>query len=250
MIRKHAESKRNYSKTYAETNYTPLTMNDKMKFLEDLNQNSDQRLMLYSNLFNEIKTHISFLSNNIQSPLNKERKSLNEKAYVKSGFGKGAILENENSVNMEEFNINGVNSNSSNKKGSHTKNTSINHSLEEKDQVLLDFNSNEDFNSKNKKKVITTHSGFMRRRSKSLIEFDWRDIDENIGIIMIPQVSYNCNIINKLNVGTFAVKQRQSKSLSPKKMNEKVKNSNMSSNLTNNMIITSKIIETLQSIEE
>ena len=62
LIRKNADAKRQYSKTYAEQSYTPLTSKEKKLFLEDMGDKSDKRLKLYSELFKEIKTQISFIS--------------------------------------------------------------------------------------------------------------------------------------------------------------------------------------------
>jgi hypothetical protein len=65
FIQKISDEKKLYSRTYIEQCYTPLSQNEKQKFLEDMNQDSDKRLKVYSNLFNEIKSQINFISDNI-----------------------------------------------------------------------------------------------------------------------------------------------------------------------------------------
>ncbi len=65
FIQKISDEKKLYSRTYIEQSYTPLSHNEKQKFLEDMNQDSDKRLKIYSNLFNEIKSQINYISDNI-----------------------------------------------------------------------------------------------------------------------------------------------------------------------------------------
>lgn len=179
MIRKHAEAKRTYSRTYAETSYVPLTMNDKMKLLEDLDQSTDKRLMLYSELFKEIKSQISSLSNNISPP-----------------FVKKAAPEIKN----------------------FTKNSSLNNSLEEKDEVHVIQEvpiNNSALKRKKQQPEQKVYSGrFVKRRSKSLLEFDWRDSDENVGSICVPNRLYNSNAIRNLDNGLSS--KRNSLSPSPR----------------------------------
>lgn len=166
LIRKQSEAKKVYSKTYAESYYVPLTMNDKMKFIEDLNHNADKRLNLYSELFKEIRSQISILSNNISPQV----ESIKAPQKIP---GDKFLLE----ISKEES-----------KKLS---------TINEKPIKKIELPG----------KVHT----FVKRRSKSFLDFDWRDSDENIGSIRIPTKAYNSNVMQNLN--NFA--GRTSKSICP-----------------------------------
>jgi len=102
IIKNNAASKKLYSKTYAEHTYTPLTITEKRKFLADLGPGSNKRLQLYSDLFKEIKTQITFISNNITA-------SLNENEQCKTPLNKIQVDKNynrsyNNMINIDEEN--------------------------------------------------------------------------------------------------------------------------------------------------
>lgn len=64
-IERVKEERKLYSKTYVEHTYTPLSYNEKQKFLEEMNLDSDKRLQKYSELFTQIKSQINYISDNI-----------------------------------------------------------------------------------------------------------------------------------------------------------------------------------------
>lgn len=164
----------------------PLTLNEKMKFIEDLNKNSDKRLVLYSELFKEIKTQITVLSNNISPEMNQARvpQKIPDKFLLeisKEENTKAASIKPSVATNVPKNNLVNIN-------------TIINH-----------------LSTNNKLEVPGKSLAFLRRRSKSFLDFDWRDYDENVNAINIPTKSYNSNAMELLN----SPLRRNSKSISP-----------------------------------
>ncbi len=118
IIQRHTEEKKLYSKTYIEQSYTPLSPNEKQKFLQDMSTDSDKRLKLYSNLFNEIKSQINYISDNInkkKEPIMNKILEENEvmdfslevqKSKQRRKFSqKGTKLIKNNSCNKENLTI-------------------------------------------------------------------------------------------------------------------------------------------------
>lgn len=170
IIKKNAAAKRNYSKTYAETNYVPLTTTEKKNFLQDFDKASDKRLKLYSELFKEIRSQMSYFSNNITAPVIES--NMNKSKNTATAFKK----------------------------------TSMNNINEENDVTDISFDHQKDlksssrFKSKNSKIIKINNPNLDKRRSKSVFEFDWIDIDENVGIIVLPHNYYNNNTLKDLDI--------------------------------------------------
>lgn len=212
IIKNNKETKKVYSKTYAENNYTPLSNIQKMKFLEDLTDHSDKRLKLYSELFKEIKCHISTISNNIST----------------------TILNNSNDISQNTIhdttgNITSQNLNRSNNKANKDYyNSSYNMINEEEDANLEDENDikiiekkatkTSLLSNKNKKTYIkinnpnisinnTTNNTNISvnvypnaNNKNSITEYDTTVEEENFRSIILPLSNYRSNCLEELDI--------------------------------------------------
>lgn len=228
IIAKNAEAKKSYSKTYIESNYTPLSLTDKMKFVDDLHQLSDKRLSAYSELFNQIKCQISIISDNMPSFSN----NLNH-------------FKNQNNVKDSYFN--------ENDQGEYFSNEEISFN---NDLIFLNHKK-----SPNKKssfsrpelslnKESCKNSMFLKRRSKSIIELDYKDCDEKAGNIFVPKKYYKSNKIQgitllgddyvRLPSKSFSIhaafKENNIKNSKNKKLKNSIANSSHSKNNKNAQI--------------
>jgi hypothetical protein len=162
-INKIIQQSRATKKQYARTDivsYQPLTKGQKIKVLEDLNKDSDKRILHYSELFKEIKTQINSLSN------------INTTTASK--------LQSTARISMDD--IREVDDDSE----------------EEKDiyKTLKEISP-----GKNKKKSNNVRIKILnpqKTQSKGL--FDWRDSEENIGLIRVPQMNYKSNSLNGVDL--------------------------------------------------
>jgi hypothetical protein len=150
IINDNQLQKKQYSKSQVDL-YKPLSKKEKIKVLEDLNNNSDMRIMLYSELFKEIKSQINSLSTFSTAH-----------AYNKSSMD-----------NIEE-------------------------DIEEDEKMEECGMSNRKNSSKKQRLYITNTPTIDRTQSKGY--FDWKDSEENIGLIYIPQNIYKSNTLNSLDI--------------------------------------------------
>ena len=153
IIKNNQIEKKQYSKSQVEL-YTPLTNKEKMKVLEDLNNNSDMRIMLYSELFKEIKQQINTLSNiPVQTTTSNIKYSMD---------------------NIKE---------------------------EDVDEEDMKFEESQFKDLKNKPKnrlFINNRNNFERTQSKGML--DWRDSEENIGLIYVPQIICKSNTLQNVDL--------------------------------------------------
>jgi hypothetical protein len=151
LINDNKLQKKQYSKSQVEL-YKPLSNKEKIKVLEDLNNNSDMRIMLYSELFKEIKSQITTLSEFSTS-----------QAYNK--YSMDNIMEED---------------------------------LDQDERIDECHMSNRKMSSKKHRIMINNTPTFEKTQSKGL--FDWRDSEENKGLIHIPQSVYKSNTLNSLDI--------------------------------------------------
>jgi hypothetical protein len=187
IIRKNAETRRQYSKTYAEQSYTPLTKKEKKQFLEDFGENSDKRLKLYSELFKEIKTQISFISNNISSAYNEneENKSLS-KIKITKNYNISGNMNNIDEEDVSEFSleIDSGNREINSLKRTNTNNATISSQAPSKVKLRT-------MKSKNIIKIDNPYSTMSTKGN----EYDWNVEDEIFNEICLPQREYQSNNI-------------------------------------------------------
>lgn len=192
IIRKNAEARRQYSKTYAEQSYTPLTNKEKKKFLEDFGENSDKRLKLYSELFKEIKTQISFISNNISSTYNdkQENRSLSKIKTTKNYN----ISGNMNNIDEEDVSEFSLEIDSGNREINYLKITNANNatlSSQAPSKVKL-----RTLRSKNIIKIDNPYSVISTKGN----DFDCNVEDEVFKEICLPYMEYQSNNIQNLDI--------------------------------------------------
>jgi hypothetical protein len=142
--------KKQYSKSQVDL-YKPLSKKEKIKVLEDLNNNSDMRIMLYSELFKEIKSQINSLST----------------FSTTQAYHKSSMDDIEEDLNEDE----------------------------KLDEYCM---SNRKKSSKKQRLYITNTPTFDRTQSKGY--FDWKDSEENIGLIYVPHSVYKSNTLNSLDI--------------------------------------------------
>jgi hypothetical protein len=199
LIKSRLESKKQYSKTFIEANYEPLTDTEKQKVLEDLNSHSNKRMFEYSKLFKEIKTQISHLSDSFNTSA-----IINEKTQVSPRFkieNKLIKVEEENEYydNILDFedterkinsrrNLIIENIDLSSKLNASRKSTfkvgNLN-KLDNTSAIIKTF----DGKSTSKSMMKTVSKNFMN------LECDINDCDENIGEINIPGARYQSNFL-------------------------------------------------------
>ena len=71
--------KRGCSKSFIEERYVPLTINEKVDIIEDLNESSNNRFKHYSKIFDKIKAHLNEINYSFQTtPIKQEIKTNDE----------------------------------------------------------------------------------------------------------------------------------------------------------------------------
>lgn len=180
IIKKTANMRRQYSKTYAEQSYTPLTLMEKKKFVEDFSMNSQKRLHLYSELFKEIKTQISVISNNLSTTLleNEKDRSGGRNFCMMSG-----TIDEENDI-LSDGNDGLIKKKSS----------KISNKTKTPKNKIIKIDNPSGFN------MIVKKESEMSDRSKKRDETDCNclDGDENIAII-IPVGEYRSNYLKDID---------------------------------------------------
>jgi hypothetical protein len=159
IIKQSRATKKHYARTDI-VSYQPLTKNQKIKVLEDLNKDSDKRILHYSELFKEIKTQINSLSNISTNPASKMMST------VKASMDDIREVDDDSEEEKDIYNT-----------------------LKE----LSPINK-----TKPKKNVRIKILNPQKTQSKGL--FDWRDSEENIGLIHIPEMNYKSNSIKSVDL--------------------------------------------------
>jgi hypothetical protein len=166
IIQQSRAAKKHYAKTDID-DYEPLTKKQKIKVLEDLNDASDKRILLYSKLFKEIKTQINSLSNiSTQSPRSKLQTTQQLKHFVEG------IKEVEDSS--------------------------------DDDREVYNRDLDSPGNPKYAKGIFKSTSKNIKTKlmnpTQSRGLFDWRDSEENVGLIHIPQMNYKSNSLKTVDL--------------------------------------------------
>lgn len=200
--------RKQYSRTYAEQSYTPLTQNEKMKFVEDFSINSDKRLHLYSELFKEIKTQISFISNNISTSLIENDKTVNDRS-----FSRGLITGVRNFNNRSGGNMNNIDE----------ENEILDFSLDGNENLIKKQTSRSHVKTKTPKaKIIKIENpnniNFIKKESKYEGECDCLEGDENVKGICMPSKEYRSN--NLKDIDYFSSRRSHSHTTSAKNVNK------------------------------
>jgi hypothetical protein len=226
MIRRNAESRKQYSKTYVEKLYTPLTRTEKIKFLEELSVSSDKRMHLYSELFKEIKTQISFISNNLSTTLVENN---NDKSLGRLRMNQGNKFNTSSMNNIDEENdildmsIDIDSQSQSQSQSQFDEKRNRNHKLSSNNKtskntpkaknIIKIDNPNISLNNV----TNISNSVFSKKASKYLFngECDIDDGDENIGVINVPQNEYKSNFLK--DVDDFSIKRVYSTSVTGRK---------------------------------
>jgi hypothetical protein len=170
IIKQSRGAKKNFARTDIE-GYKPLTSKQKIQVLEDLNKDSDKRILVYSELFGEIKTQINSLSTNISNKSNASK--LQTTMQLKLSMDD--IKEVDDEDEKEMYN------------------------------AIKDLSSpgNKKYSNKALKKEKPTPKSSLRYKILNTTQsrglFDWRDSEENIGLIRVPQMDYKSNSIKAVD---------------------------------------------------
>ena len=224
MIKSKLEAKKQYSKTYVEATYQPLTETEKKKVIEDLGSNSNKRMIVYSELFKELKTQMSYLSsslnnsvleteNKLKSPRIAKEKILNlndinkvdeENEYMDKSIdcetelnlNKNIKKENNNTVN-NRMKIQGI-----------TKNNFKNPKITKVASLKTDNNKIFVNTSSIASKETSNHNSeksLIKMISKSLMNYecDAQDFEENVGQIHVPDSQYRSNYLKEVAMSSI-----------------------------------------------
>jgi hypothetical protein len=168
IIQQSRASRGRFAKTDIES-YQPLTRGQKIQVLEELNDASDKRILVYSELFGEIKTQINSLSNI-------------------GGGGTPSPTKLQTTMQLK-FSMDGI--------------KEVEDSSDDEKEV---YNMDSPGNTRYSKSVFkkSTPKSSLRLKlmnpTQSRGLFDWRDSEENVGLIHIPQMNYKSNSLKAVDV--------------------------------------------------
>jgi hypothetical protein len=171
IIKQSRGAKKQFARTDLES-YQPLTKKQKFQALVQLNHESDKRIHVYSELFKEIKTQINSLSNISTNVDSKLQSTLNLRLSMDD------IKEVEDSDDEEIDKYNTL------KDLSSPTNNTTNKSFGKAGLRITPKNNL-------RLKIMNP------TQSRGL--FDWKDSEENIGMIHIPQMNYKSNSIQAVD---------------------------------------------------
>lgn len=171
LIKQNKQAKKHYSRTHVDV-YTPLTRSEKVKFVEELSINSDKRLMLYSELFKEIKTQISSFSHNLSESFH-ETNNLDQ---VKRPFTKSKQSYFMNNIDEEQGDV-----------------------IDLAEEVNVNFKPLKSNVSKVILKISNPALSLDKKTSNTMIDYDMKESDEMPGMIVIPQINCKSNSLQKVD---------------------------------------------------
>lgn len=198
LIKSRLESKKQYSKTYIESNYEPLTDKEKQKVLDDLNSHSKKRMIEYSNLFKEIKTQISHLSDGFNTS-----EILNEKIQLSPCFkieNKLLEVDEENEYYHNFLDFEDTERKINSRRNMFIENIDLSSKLNASRKSTIKVSNIYKLDNSSAVKALgrkNTSKSMMKTVSKNLmnLECDVNDCDENIGEINIPGTRYQSNFL-------------------------------------------------------
>ena len=164
-IKSTANIRKTYSKTYAEQSYTPLSESEKIKFLQD-DLTSNKRLLLYSQLFNEIKNQISSINVNLNKEIGHHKKTSHSISITNS-----ALKSVKKCFNYNSFNFAGIDE-------------------EDDNDINEDTEGNINLKQKSKKSLADSKKNEDIENIYSCDEFD-----EKPHVITFPYTIYRTNIL-------------------------------------------------------
>jgi hypothetical protein len=226
MIKSKLEAKKQYSKTYVEVSYQPLTETEKKKVIEDLSSNSNKRMIVYSELFKELKTQMSYLSSSMNNSVLETENKLKSPRIAKE---KNLYLNDVNKVDEESEYMNKsidcetelkINSNKNIKKEN---NIALNNHMKIQGTTKSNFKNPKitkvvSLNTNNKKifinsssiasKVTSNHNSeksLIKMISKSLMNYecDANDFEENVGHIHVPDSQFRSNYLKEVAMSSI-----------------------------------------------
>ncbi len=184
MIKINLDVKRQYSKTYVDSHYTPLSDKEKVKFIEEMSSVSSNRMILYSELFKEIKTQMSFISNNMSTTVI-ENETNKSRVRLQKNFNTSSMNHIDEENDLLDYSID------ENRKMFKIKSKSI-LKMTPKNKTIIKID-NPDFYE-----VKATPLTQQTSRNHLNIDCDLYDGDEHTGLIKFPESEYRSNCLGSL----------------------------------------------------